>query len=71
MTCERCADPEDGSSCYPVYGLGPHTHDISRTGSVVGSTVMSEQEGVDGFTPDPDEPGTGTWWCPACGEGRP
>ena len=24
-----------------------------------------------GFTPAPDEPGMGTWWCADCGDGRP
>lgn len=29
------------------------------------------KQGAAGFTPDPAEPGCGTWWCPACGDGRP
>ena len=36
-----------------------------------GSTVMDASQEAPGFTPDPDAPGCGTWWCPACGDGKP
>lgn len=67
MTCEHCTDP-DGVSCFPLYGLGPHTH---RPGPMMGSTVFDEKQEAEGFTPNPDEPGMGVWWCPCCGEGKP
>lgn len=62
MPCEQCTDP-DGEACFPLYGLGPHRH-------VSGVTIMEEQS-APGFTPDPDVPGLGTWWCPHCGDGKP
>lgn len=68
MTCELCAD-EDGESCYPIFGVGPHSH---RPGPIIGSTVLDEDQSErPGFTPSLDEPGMGTWWCPHCGEGKP
>lgn len=45
MSCEKCTDP-DGEACFPVYGLGPHKH-VGE--SFIGSTVMLEQNGVDGL----------------------
>ena len=56
----------------PWYGLAPHHHDVSLTGSIIGSTVMDEvpEPDEDGdivlpgnllFTPDPDAPGLGTY----------
>ena len=53
------------------YGLAPHHHDESVTGSIIGSTVfdpLPEPE-IDGsyrfgnrtFTPDPAAPGLGFW----------
>lgn len=66
MSCEHCTDP-DGVACFPLYGLGPHVH---APGPILGSTRLLEQEAI-GFTPDPDEYGMGTWWCPHCGDGRP
>ena len=67
MSCAQCTDP-DGNCCFPVYGLGPHTH---APGPILGSTRMLTQGAGPGFSPDPDEPGMGTWWCPHCGEGNP
>jgi len=72
LTCELCTDP-DGKPCFPVYGIGPHAHAVAPnapSGLIMGSTVLLEQVAV-GFTPDPDAPGMGTWWCPNCGSGRP
>jgi hypothetical protein len=34
-----------------VYGIAPHHHDLTRTGSIIGSTVFDELEG------EPDEEG--------------
>lgn len=64
MTCQQCIDP-DGEACFPVYGLGPHTHDST------GKTIMEQDQAWPGFTPDPDCPGMGVHWCPSCGEGKP
>lgn len=40
--CDWCLD-SDGLACLPEIGIAPHTHDISKTGSAIGSTI---------FTPD-------------------
>lgn len=67
MSCAMCRDP-DGFSCFPMYGVGPHKH---APGPIIGSTVLDEKQEVDGFKPDPECPGLGTWWCPYCGAGNP
>lgn len=67
MSCERCTDP-DGVACFPMYGLGPHTH---KPVPMLGSTVMDAKQEAEGFTPDPACPGMGVWWCPHCGDGKP
>lgn len=64
MSCEKCTDP-DGVPCFPVYGLAPHRHTPS------GTEIADQEEWPDDFTPDPDEPGMGTWSCPYCGSGKP
>ncbi len=57
----------------PWYGLAPHHHDLTRTGSMIGSTVMDplpepDSEGRiilgDGteFVADPSAPGYGTYY---------
>lgn len=56
MPCELCTDP-DGAAGFPPYGRC--------------STPMGESQEADGFTPDPDAPGLGTWWCIHCGHGKP
>lgn len=53
------------------YGLAPHHHDLSITGSIIGSTVLDSLPapntngeymiGDCTFLPDPDAPGLGTW----------
>lgn len=69
MACEHCTDP-DGACCFPVYGIGPHTH---RHGPVIGSTepLPRDQWPTEGYTEDSDSPGMGVWWCPFCGAGKP
>ena len=68
--CWGCyAEMHSGSEA--IYGLGPHHHDLSKTGSLVGSTVFDglpekNEAGeyvIDGnvFIPDPDTPGLGVW----------
>ena len=62
MSCDLCTDP-DGVPCFPVYGLCPHHHEDGVT------TLLAQV--APGFTPDPENPGCGTWWCPHCGSGKP
>jgi len=65
----------DAESEQEWYGVGPHKHDLSITGSIIGSTVhddLSQYEKVNGwyqiepglyFWPDPDPraAGCGIW----------
>jgi hypothetical protein len=44
----------------PYYGLGPHHHDLTITGMLIGSTVFDAQDDPN-FTSDPDAPGLGVW----------
>jgi len=60
--CNHCIDP-DGFLCYPIYGLGPHKHDLSKTGTFIGSTVMTEDK-PNNFRESKEEPGMGLWYCP-------
>ena len=58
--CWTCyAESNEGGHAY--YGLAPHHHDESITGSVIGLTVIESIEPTDEFTPDPDAPGLGVW----------
>jgi hypothetical protein len=68
MGCDHCTDP-NGECCYPYYGLRPHHHDLSHTGSFIGSTVIDWMEPLPkNFEPDPDDPAMGTYThCPHCG----
>ena len=64
MPCEYCID-QDGESCFPVYGLGPHTHNK-------GVTHMTQKNAwPENYSEDPEFPGFGIWWCPHCGDGKP
>lgn len=68
MPCYYCTD-EDGVPCFPIYGVGPHTH---RNGPVSGPVVHAPpSEWPENYLEDPDCPGHGTWWCPHCGDGKP
>lgn len=67
MPCELCLDP-DGIPCFPVYGLGPHSH---RDGPVSGNAVLNEVQEAEAYQEDPDTPGCGVYWCPYCGDGKP
>ena len=66
--CEHCLDP-DGDNVYPYYGLRPHGHDLSKTGSFIGSTVFDDGPLPDNFEPDKETDGQcGTYThCPHCG----
>ena len=66
--CEKCQD-ESGSCVYPYYGLAPHTHNLSKTGSVIGSTeINSKDTWPENFDEDPECAGAGTYThCLSCG----
>lgn len=69
MTCEFCIDP-DGEPCFPIYGVAPHSHDLSN--GIIGSTkILPKEQWPSNFLEDKDEPGLGIYWCPKCGEGKP
>lgn len=67
------ATDDDDDFIEYVYGVGPHHHDFTLTGSWIGSTVDdplpdNEQDGwhwIENqkawFRPDPEVPGLGTW----------
>ena len=41
MACHfRMSDAEAAQAIEPYYGMAPHTHDLTKTGSYIGSTVM-------------------------------
>lgn len=62
MSCPKCLDPQ-GVPCFPAHGLAPHTH------TPIGLQLQIPE--VVGFTPDPDRPQMGTYWCTFCDEGKP
>lgn len=66
--CEHCNDG-DGNCAYPWYGLAPHGHDLSKTGSIIGSTVIDDTDTWPAnFEEDSEAPGCGTYaYCPECG----
>lgn len=69
MGCKFCTD-EEGYCCFPYYGLAPHKHDLRKTGSLIGSTVFTNEPLPENFEPDPDDPGgkIGTYThCLKCG----
>jgi hypothetical protein len=67
MGCKFCTD-KDGNCCYPYYGLGPHKHDLSKTGSFIGSTVFIDEPTPKNFSPDSDGSGAGVYThCLKCG----
>lgn len=71
--CWDCwLDLPNEDECYEWYGMAPHYHDMSITGSVIGSTVMLEYPlNADGvyepepgltFVPDAEVDGTAGIW---------
>ena len=68
MTCPQCTD-EDGESCYPTYGVGPHVH--SGNSMISATVALPKEQWPENYSEDPDCPGLGTWWCSACGDGKP
>lgn len=69
MPCEMCTDP-DGEGCFPVYGVGPHTHTTFGANSFA-TVHLPPEQWPSNYQEDPDCPGCGTWWCPNCGDGKP
>lgn len=81
VLCVRCwydlqDEQEEAQGYHEVYGIGPHHHDLSRTGSIIGSTVddplpdvAPDSEGFIMITPtsyykpgtNPDGAGMGLW----------
>lgn len=72
--CDHCELPDDEGCAFPWYGLAPHSHDMARTGSFIGSTVLEPRDTwPKNFREDPDCEGCGTYeYCPHCaGEVEP
>lgn len=63
MTCKFCID-ENGESCYPQYGLAPHTH--TAEGMKIETVFKPKNEWPDNFSPDPEVENMGTWNCEHC-----
>lgn len=71
MSCEYCTDP-DGAPCFPIYGVGPHTHAGIAGNPLLGETIpLPREEWPENYRENPNEPGHGVWWCPHCGDGKP
>ncbi len=65
--CKECNKylEETGDRLYPQYGLAPHSHDIKKTGTIIGSTVISsKKKWPDNFHEDFEDPGCGVYTCP-------
>ena len=73
-TCLSCYLELSAMSCHEQqeswYGLAPHIHDLTLTGSFIGSTVMTPLPALTGgavdlgwgwFTPDEEAPGMGIY----------
>jgi len=61
-TCKQCGGNPTR------YGLAPHTHNINKTGSLIGSTELEPKEKwLHEFTPDLETDGRqGVWTCSHC-----
>lgn len=60
-TCPRC----QGIGIW--YGVAPHRHDMQKTGSIIGSTVLlPKEEWPHNFRPDREDPSCGTYFCELC-----
>ena len=66
--CDHCDDGQ-GQCLYPYYGMAPHRHDLSKTGSFIGSTVVDPKDSwPDNFVEDEPGAGCGVYTkCPVCG----
>jgi len=66
MICDKCEETKKtwGDYPYPMYGVAPHIHDFSKTGSIIGSTrIKSKSEWPESFVEDPEAPGCGVYYC--------
>ena len=60
--------PNPACFTYPWYGIAPHWHEPSSTGTFADSTRMLPRDQWPAhFHEDPDVPGMGTYRCPFCG----
>lgn len=67
--CSHCTGLE-GEVCYPQYGVAPHECYYKIPGAAIGeSRVLPTEQWPDNFVVDPDNPGCGVWFCPACKRG--
>lgn len=65
--CKKCKEyyGKTGGLLYPQYGLAPHSHDMKKTGSIIGSTVIaSKKKWPDNFHEDFEAAGCGVYTCP-------
>jgi hypothetical protein len=57
---------------YPYYGVAPHQHDMAKTGTFLGSTVLEPpSKWPKNFRPDPEGDSCGMYYCPTCLSGMP
>lgn len=50
---------------YPYYGVAPHVHDLSKTGSVIGSSkIIAKEKWPENFVEDDECPECGVYICP-------
>ncbi len=62
INCCDCCNDGDGHCVYPYYGLAPRKHDLSKTGSILGSTVIdNKSEWPEHFAEDWEAKGCGTY----------
>lgn len=67
MLCDKCKKDSEkyGDIYYPYYGVAPHGHDLQKTGSFIGSTVVfPRHEWPDNFVEDSECPRCGIYYCP-------
>jgi len=57
--CHECYD----GYYYPSYGVAPHWHDITKTGSLIGSTELYDKKEWPENYDDVDD-GCGVYYCP-------
>lgn len=73
VSCEYCNDG-NGGCVYPYYGVAPHSHDLKKTGYIIGSTVIDDaSKWPENFSEDsdPDAKGLGFYThCLHCGAGN-
>lgn len=59
MKCEECKK----TGVYPYYGVAPHVHNLNKTGSFIGSTILLDKEKYPDNYDDIDN-GCGIYYCP-------